>query len=177
MWISFILISFSYAIFIFYYNLHSFVFFFFFFFFFFFHFLFFFVFFVFFFFFQAEDGIRDLTVTGVQTCALPIFDGRVIAAGHLDVLIAEHACCVVELTFDGTPPTVNLGDLPATVDGAVLRIHTPDPARAVPVIMSRLGAFAGGLRGVEVLRPSLDSVFLTLTGRRYASDGTDVGAA
>src|SRR5205085_7088931 len=27
-------------------------------------------------FFQAEDGIRDLTVTGVQTCALPIFDGR-----------------------------------------------------------------------------------------------------
>src|SRR6266852_5118328 len=29
----------------------------------------------FFFFFQAEDGIRDATVTGVQTCALPIFDG------------------------------------------------------------------------------------------------------
>src|SRR2546430_13355688 len=28
--------------------------------------------FVLFFFFQAEDGIRDLTVTGVQTCALPI---------------------------------------------------------------------------------------------------------
>src|SRR2546430_13428541 len=32
----------------------------------------------FFFFFQAEDGIRDLTVTGVQTCALPIL--REIAA-------------------------------------------------------------------------------------------------
>ena len=27
---------------------------------------------VFFFFFQAEDGIRDIGVTGVQTCALPI---------------------------------------------------------------------------------------------------------
>ena len=27
---------------------------------------------VFFFFFQAEDGIRDYKVTGVQTCALPI---------------------------------------------------------------------------------------------------------
>src|SRR5229473_6966542 len=26
------------------------------------------------FFFQAEDGIRDKLVTGVQTCALPIFD-------------------------------------------------------------------------------------------------------
>src|SRR6266852_8159364 len=31
---------------------------------------------VFFFFFQAEDGIRDATVTGVQTCALPISAGR-----------------------------------------------------------------------------------------------------
>src|SRR5205807_7107793 len=29
--------------------------------------------FFFFFFFQAEDGIRDYKVTGVQTCALPIF--------------------------------------------------------------------------------------------------------
>src|SRR5258708_2527871 len=28
-----------------------------------------------FFFFQAEDGIRDDLVTGVQTCALPIFEG------------------------------------------------------------------------------------------------------
>src|SRR4051795_551780 len=27
------------------------------------------------FFFQAEDGIRDESVTGVQTCALPILDG------------------------------------------------------------------------------------------------------
>src|SRR5690606_39288806 len=28
------------------------------------------------FFFQAEDGIRDFHVTGVQTCALPIFEAR-----------------------------------------------------------------------------------------------------
>src|SRR2546430_15899742 len=35
----------------------------------------------FFFFFQAEDGIRDLTVTGVQTCALPI-SGWGIIKGH-----------------------------------------------------------------------------------------------
>src|SRR5438105_5779579 len=32
----------------------------------------------FFFFFQAEDGIRDPLVTGVQTCALPISIGRAI---------------------------------------------------------------------------------------------------
>src|SRR3712207_5305069 len=30
------------------------------------------------FFFQAEDGIRDIGVTGVQTCALPIFSGAAL---------------------------------------------------------------------------------------------------
>src|SRR5207248_6133244 len=33
-----------------------------------------------FFFFQAEDGIRDRTVTGVQTCALPICMGTTCTA-------------------------------------------------------------------------------------------------
>src|SRR2546430_10637410 len=41
----------------------------------------------FFFFFQAEDGIRDLTVTGVQTCALPIYARRERA---LVVVLDEH---------------------------------------------------------------------------------------
>src|SRR5438874_12958862 len=38
----------------------------------------------FFFFFQAEDGIRDLYVTGVQTCALPI-------CRHLVGVVVERA--------------------------------------------------------------------------------------
>src|SRR5205085_7718452 len=33
---------------------------------------------------QAEDGIRDLTVTGVQTCALPIYSVSIYAAGGPD---------------------------------------------------------------------------------------------
>src|SRR5216684_6208178 len=37
-----------------------------------------------FFFFQAEDGIRDVAVTGVQTCALPIFAPR--AGAELNAL-------------------------------------------------------------------------------------------
>src|SRR3712207_3486192 len=49
------------------------------------------------FFFQAEDGIRDIGVTGVQTCALPI-----LVAGY-DALIAApiatiYACVVAMLT-------------------------------------------------------------------------------
>src|SRR5688572_31321381 len=40
----------------------------------------------FFFFFQAEDGIRDLTVTGVQTCALPIYPQTFAKLGRLNVV-------------------------------------------------------------------------------------------
>src|SRR5256885_9211660 len=36
-----------------------------------------------FFFFQAEDGIRDYKVTGVQTCALPICYGRPVSLALL----------------------------------------------------------------------------------------------
>src|SRR5438270_3648586 len=39
---------------------------------------------IFFFFFQAEDGIRDLTVTGVQTCALPILDKLALEKLYLE---------------------------------------------------------------------------------------------
>src|SRR5437764_7249260 len=35
---------------------------------------------LFFFFFQAEDGIRDTSVTGVQTCALPISEAGIAGA-------------------------------------------------------------------------------------------------
>src|SRR5699024_12181159 len=38
---------------------------------------------VFFFFFQAEDGIRDRNVTGVQTCALPIFHNSLTSIFNL----------------------------------------------------------------------------------------------
>src|SRR2546430_4809502 len=40
------------------------------------------------FFFQAEDGIRDLTVTGVQTCALPILSAALPARSAGDVALA-----------------------------------------------------------------------------------------
>src|SRR5437870_12009643 len=54
----------------------------------------------FFFFFQAEDGIRDGHVTGVQTCALPIFptaaNGR--PAGHPSAPSATPTCTTTRTT-------------------------------------------------------------------------------
>src|SRR5207244_9788789 len=49
-----------------------------------------------FFFFQAEDGIRDDLVTGVQTCALPILLGKTLEPrpGSLEIarVAADHGC-------------------------------------------------------------------------------------
>src|SRR5690606_39584931 len=44
---------------------------------------------IFVFFFQAEDGIRDFHVTGVQTCALPIFSGS-FTVGDTAKLVARY---------------------------------------------------------------------------------------
>src|SRR5205085_4283991 len=54
------------------------------------------------FFFQAEDGIRDLTVTGVQTCALPISEranqpDRLARNEPLDIVAADQGDVVAEL--------------------------------------------------------------------------------
>src|SRR6266478_8213187 len=49
----------------------------------------------FFFFFQAEDGIRDLTVTGVQTCALPISPALVVAEHGPRIARADAGLLVV----------------------------------------------------------------------------------
>src|SRR5688572_32603859 len=77
---------------------------------------------IFFFFFQAEDGIRDLTVTGVQTCALPIFavdlsvggpdqttlvltaTGVLTGAGTADQSVPEDKTAAVLAEFSTTMP-------------------------------------------------------------------------
>src|SRR6266498_185205 len=46
---------------------------------------------LFFFFFQAEDGIRDADVTGVQTCALPILELTAGTAGSVAATFPEAA--------------------------------------------------------------------------------------
>src|SRR5438093_7695029 len=43
----------------------------------------------FFFFFQAEDGIRDWSVTGVQTCALPISEVAGVDAGAVTIRLLD----------------------------------------------------------------------------------------
>src|SRR2546427_7836722 len=59
------------------------------------------------FFFQAEDGIRDLTVTGVQTCALPILsrgpESRAIGAPVSNVQVPCPGARRASNPFAGSP--------------------------------------------------------------------------
>src|SRR5438034_6377603 len=76
------------------------------------------MFFCFFFFFQAEDGIRDHCVTGVQTCALPIYTGRLGA--HAELGPEPHGALGETSVEPGTienPTDIALGDLHLRVVG------------------------------------------------------------
>src|SRR2546422_6593986 len=77
-----------------------------------------------FFFFQAEDGIRDVAVTGVQTCALPI-------------------CCIAKSSRNAPPPKLIAAAAPQqnnkTLSVSNWRIKRPRPApSAVRKVISRV---------------------------------------
>jgi ABC-2 type transport system ATP-binding protein len=61
------------------------------------------------------------------------------------------------------------------VDGRHLRGRVARAGKAVPGLLRDLGAAGVGLESIEVIRPTLDDVFLTLTGRslRDADEATD----
>src|ERR1022692_1663876 len=70
-----------------------------------------------FFFFQAEDGIRDYKVTGVQTCALPIYwpGGSTWAAKARPSISQVSSGFLCPMTLGGIPggPGIALGRLGA----------------------------------------------------------------
>jgi ABC-2 type transport system ATP-binding protein len=100
--------------------------------------------------------------------------GRVIARGRVDRLVEQYGTAVAELRFDGDAPACCVEGAGVKVDGAVLRVTATDPAVAAAAVIARLGVEdARRLRSVDLVRPSLDSVFLALTGRRYDAAGDD----
>ncbi|MBD0329778.1 MAG: ATP-binding cassette domain-containing protein [Thermoleophilia bacterium] len=92
--------------------------------------------------------------------------GQIIARGSIAELIARYARPAVELHFDGPAPELSLrGEV--TREASLVRITADDPAAAAAHAVSQLGAHAIRLKQVEIIRPSLDSVYLALTRRRY----------
>src|SRR5688572_7464113 len=143
---------------------------------------------VFFFFFQAEDGIRDLTVTGVQTCALPIsttLTARCIAVlvGLLLVLVFFGRATAGLVATLATLLATLLAGLAALIALIALTLALT-LARVLTALLSALAAlvslarFAGSVLATTLLAATLArvarrSVFLrtTIARRRLAFTG------
>ncbi len=93
--------------------------------------------------------------------------GKIVARGSIAELIRECASTAVEVRFDGAAPQLDFpGKL--TIQGSLLRLETEDPKGAAAALLNRIGRDAPPIASIEVLRPSLDSVYLALTNRHYA---------
>src|SRR2546430_4459881 len=79
----------------------------------------------FFFFFQAEDGIRDLTVTGVQTCALPISPVHIVLPTAGGTILPKVAKALKELIDVGL------------IKESPCKIHSAQASGSAPVIQDR----------------------------------------
>src|SRR3712207_1907293 len=81
----------------------------------------------FFFFFQAEDGIRDIGVTGVQTCALPIYPTTPIGSRRIvEVCSPEYSALALPSRVRAAPAKKEtLSTVPGTSKPWVSRIGLP----------------------------------------------------
>src|SRR5262249_58071616 len=106
------------------------------------------------FFFQAEDGIRDWSVTGVQTCALPIFGYR----NEIPIFFSRRALFIEYLPRDrfGRPDGEENRDLVAIAE--VLR--------ALPDIERQRGLAPPGFTAIELHDPVLEHESAQRPGQR-----------
>lgn len=129
---------------------------------------------------ELLSTIRALAETGVAVCysthylseleqlgaSVTILDaGEVAAEGTIEQLVALHARPGVRLAFAGAAPAERFGR-DAEVDGATVTLRCHDPEHAAPEILSTLGPDLTRLVSFEVVRPTLENVFLKVTAAR-----------
>jgi ABC-2 type transport system ATP-binding protein len=95
--------------------------------------------------------------------------GRIVAHGDTRELVAASSSALVEIRLEGAVPVrlASLGQVEP--DESTLRIRAPDPGVALTRAVTAMGDEAERIRSVEFVQPSLESVYLEMTGRRYDS--------
>jgi len=101
---------------------------------------------------------------------LVIDDGRIVAEGTPEELKSTVAGDTVALGSDAPARVAELaatmpGASGVSVEGGVVSLRVPRASTALPVLLRELEAARIALESVEVHRPTLDDVFLTVTGR------------
>ena len=132
---------------------------------------------------QILQAVRELAASGTAVCysthylaevealapTVVILDkGEVVLRGPLDELIRRYGQSAVELTFQGPAPSFPRGHV--SDDAQTLRVPCAHPAGEVAGILGDLGPDMTRVRGIDLVTPSLESVFLSVTGRRYVGD-------
>ncbi|MEU3059860.1 ABC transporter ATP-binding protein [Streptomyces subrutilus] len=133
--------------------------------------------------------VRELAAAGTAVCysthylgevedlgasAAVLDHGRLVARGTVTDLVRDHGEGAVELTFSGAPPPLRV-PWPVTRADGTLRVHAREPHLAAPEVLAALGDSLPRLVNLRVLRPSLETVFLALTGQRPEA-GAGAGA-
>ena len=104
---------------------------------------------------------------------LIIDNGTIVAEGTPVELKKRVSGDAITLTLRHEADARKAAEIAAALEGAdtpttdahVVRLHVPDGGRALPVLLADLTRAGVDAIGVDVNRPTLDDVFLTLTGR------------
>ncbi|MDO9380014.1 MAG: ATP-binding cassette domain-containing protein [Nocardioidaceae bacterium] len=106
--------------------------------------------------------------------------GRVIADGTAAELKARHGGAVVEVRLEDSADAgsvagllTDVGEGPPTVDGDLVRVPASAGTRVLAEVVRRLDDHQVAARGMALREPSLDDVFLSLTGRPPEADPDD----
>jgi ABC-2 type transport system ATP-binding protein len=132
------------------------------------------------------DFIKDVAADGTAICysthylseveqlgaSVAILDkGSVIAHEGVDRLIARRGTSLVELRFEGPPPHLSVDGARVHRDGTTVRIEIDGaPAEEAARIVGTLGEAGRHLRAIVLIQPSLESVFVELTGRAFVDN-------
>ena len=119
---------------------------------------------------------------------LVIDNGSIVAQGSPDVLKRRVAGDSVVVSFDDQRSSMVAAELASHLEGATdpviegseVRFQVPDGASALPALLRMMVERDLDATGVQVHRPTLDDVFLTMTGRSLrdeAASPTDRAAA
>src|SRR2546430_14619920 len=117
------------------------------------------------FFFQAEDGIRDLTVTGVQTCALPISSGQIVCRANSGGVIGAPGCVPWNIFS-------NIGG--GVSPGAVNYISTPGESKGGTTERVWDGAITGDLGKQGIKLPTAHDGLGVSFGAEYRQESSEL---
>lgn len=95
--------------------------------------------------------------------------GRVIAFGAVADLVRAHGDAAVEVLFDGPPDGLN-APCPVEITGRMARLFPRQVDMELAGLLPHLATSRTRIQSIEFVEPSLEAVFLSLTGRRFAAD-------